>query len=159
MIKSGGSFTFKKNRCVIGAVLYFREKNYIATASHIFEKTGCSVQVSGAKGIVKKFVDGFDIALIELPQDCMAEVTHLGSAEVMEDARLVNEVHSIPCRVIRAGTSLLYLQFPCNDMPQPGDSGSPVSQQGKVIGLLSSVMLANCTGTAVSSYVLRSLNI
>lgn len=161
MIKSGGSFLFKGQRCVIGAVLSLNEKHYIAAASHIFHKadTESRVQVNGKEGIVRKFLEDFDVALIELPSNCAAEVTALGSAAVMEDAMLANEQHSIPCRVIRAGASLVSLLFPCSDMPQPGDSGSPVRQEGKVIGLLSSVMLSNCTGTAVSSHVLRSLSI
>lgn len=98
------------------------------------------------------------MALIELPFGCKAEITGLGSAIVMEEAHLINETHSIPCRVIRAGISLLSLQFPCFDMPQPGDSGSPIVQKGKVVGLLSSVMFSNCTGTAVSSEVLKDLS-
>jgi hypothetical protein len=87
-----------------------------------------------------------------------AEITELGHASVMDDALLMNEQHSIACRVIRAGTSLLTLLFPCFDMLQLGDSGSPIEQEGKVIGLLSSVMLSNCTETAVSSEVLRNLS-
>ncbi len=104
-------------------------------------------------------MEDYDVALIELPLGCKVEVTELGSAAVMEEALLVNEHHTIPCRVIHAGTSLLYMQFPCSDMPRPGDSGSPILQEGKVIGLLSSIMLGNCTGTAVSSDFLCSLSL
>ena len=161
MIKSGGTFIFKVYHCVIGAVISIKDRRYIAAASHIFHKTdmGSRVQVEGAEGIVRKFMEDYDVALIELPPDCKAGITELGSAAVMEDALLVNEHHTIPCRVIRAGASLLYLQFPCRDMPQPGDNGSPILQDGKVIGLLSSIMLGNCTGTAVSSDVLHSLSL
>ncbi len=161
MIKSGGTFLFKNYRCVIGAVIPIKDRRYIAAASHIFSKAdmGSSVQVESAEGIVRKFMEDYDVALIELPSGCKAEVTELGSAIVMEEGLLVNEHHTIPCRVIRAGASLLYMQFPCRDMPQPGDSGSPVLQEGKVIGLLSSIMLGNCTGTAVSSDVLHSLSL
>lgn len=160
MIKSGGYFLFKGTRYVISAVLSIKGRLYIAAVAHVFHgaDVGSRVHVNGAQGIVKQFLDGFDVALIELPFGCAAEVTILGSAAVMEDALLVNEQHSIKCRVIRAGTSLHYLLFPCYDMPEPGDSGSPIQQEGKVIGLLSSVMLSNCTGTAVSSDVLRRLN-
>lgn len=158
MIKSGGSFLFRGNRCVIGAILSIKGLPYIATASHIFHEPGGRVQVNGTEGIVKRFLEDFDIALIELPSSCTVQITELGRAAVMEDALLINELHSIPCRVIRAGTSLLYLLFPCFDMPQPGDSGSPINQEGKVIGILSTVTLGNCTGTAVSSEVLRSLS-
>ncbi len=160
MIKSGGSFFFIGTRYNIGAILSIKGRPYIATAAHIFHnnKTGNRVQVNGTEGIVKRFLDGFDVALIELPPGCNAHITELGNAAVMEDALLINEQHSITCRVIRTGTSLISLLFPCFDMPQPGDSGSPIEQKGKVIGLLSSAMLSNCTGTAVSSEVLRGLS-
>jgi hypothetical protein len=161
MIKSGGSFFFKGMRCVVGAVVLINGKRYGAVASHIFHGTGVGsrVQVDGVEGIVSRFLKDFDIALIELPPGCAAEITKLGSAAIMEDAQLVNEQHSIPCRVIRAGASLHSLLFPCSDMPQPGDSGSPILQEGRVIGILSSVMLSNCTGTAISSEVLSNLSI
>jgi hypothetical protein len=161
MIKSGGTFLYKGYRCVIGAVITIKDRRYIAAASHIFSKADMKsrIQVEGTEGIIRKFMEDYDVALIELHSGCKDEATELGSADVMDDALLVNEHHTIPCRVIRAGTSLLYLQFHCSDMPQPGDSGSPILQEGKVIGLLSSVMLGNCTGTAVSSDVLRSLSL
>ena len=40
---------------------------------------------------MKRFLDDFDVALIELTSDCMAQITELGSAAVMEDALLMNE--------------------------------------------------------------------
>ncbi|MCE8425465.1 MAG: serine protease [Candidatus Methanoperedens sp.] len=158
MIKSGDSFFYKGTRYVIGAILSIGGRHYIAAASHIFHETGNSVQVNGTDGIMKRFLDDFDIALIELTSDCMAQITELGSAALMEDAVLMNEQRNIPCRVIQGGTSLISLLFRCFDMPQPGDSGSPIVQKGKVIGLLSSIALGNCTGTAVSSEVLRNLS-
>ena len=158
MIESGGSFLFRGRNYVIGAVFVLKGRRYIAASSHIFQEAGSRVKAGGVEGIVKRFLEDYDIALIELPPDCISEATVFGRAEVMEDALLVNERHSIPGRVTRSGTSLLSLQFPCSDMPQPGDSGSPILQEGMVVGLLSSVMLGNCTGTAVSSDVLRSLS-
>jgi len=158
MIKSGDSFFYKGTRYVIGTILSIGGRHYIAAAAHIFHETGNSVQVNGTEGIVKRFLDDFDIALIELNSGCNAQITELGSAAVMEDAMMSNEKSNIPCRVIQGGTSLLSLLFRCFDMPQPGDSGSPIVQKGKVIGLLSSVALGNCTGTAVSSEVLRNLS-
>lgn len=161
MIKSGGSFLFKGIRRVIGAIVSIKGRPYIATASHIFHagRIGSRVQVEGTEGVVTRFLEDFDVALIELPPSCLAEITELGSAAEMEDALLVNEQHNIPCRVTRSGASLHFLLFPCFNMPEPGDSGSPILQKGKVIGLISSVTLSNCTGTAVSSEVLQSLSI
>lgn len=161
MIKSGGSFIFSGFRCVIGAVISIKGRFYIVSASHIFRnsRAGNRVHVDDVEGIVMRFLEDFDVALIAFPSGCEAEVTPLGSAAVMEEAHLANEKHTIACKVIRAGTSLHSLLFPCFNMPEPGDSGSPVLQRGKVIGLLSSVMLSNCTGTAVSSDVLKSLTV
>ena len=158
MIKSGDSFLYKGTRYVIGAILSIDGRYYIAAAAHIFHETGNNVQVNGTEGIVKRFLDDFDVALIELTSGSMAQITELGSAAVMEDAMLLKEQRNIPCQVIRGGTSLISLLFRCFDMPQPGDSGSPIVQKGKVIGLLSSIALGNCTGTAVSSEVLRNLS-
>ena len=161
MIASGGFFLFKKTNCVIGAVLLIRGTYYLAATSHLFQKAelGIPVHADGGEGIVKRFLEDYDIALIELPSGITAEITEFGDAALLEDAVLANERHRIPCRVIGAGASLLYLQFPCFDMPQPGDSGSPIFQKGKVVGLLSSIMLSSCTGTAVSSDVLHALSI
>ncbi|MEL7664666.1 MAG: hypothetical protein AAGU10_11125 [Methanosarcina mazei] len=44
-------------------------------------------------------------------------------------------------------------------MPAPEDSGSPIVQGGKVIGMMSSETLDTCMGMAVSSKILRSLEV
>jgi hypothetical protein len=157
MIKSGGSFFYKGKRCIIGAVISLEGLPYIVAASHIFHGAGDHVKVDGMDVSVKSILKDFDLALIELPPDCMVEITEFGSALVLENAMLANDTHVIKCKVVNSGASLLYLLFPGFDMPQPGDSGSPILQAGKVIGLLSSITLNNCTGTAISSYIIRSL--
>ena len=157
MIKSGGSFFYKGKRCIIGAVISLKGMPNIVTASHIFHGTGDRVIVDGMEVAVKSILKDFDLALIELPPDCMVEITEFGSALVLENALLANDTHVIKCKVVNSGASLLYLGFPGFDMPQPGDSGSPILQSGKVIGLLSSITLNNCTGTAISSNIICSL--
>ncbi len=157
MIKSGSFFFYKGMRCIIGAVILFNGVPYIVAASHIFHGEGDRVTVDGREFTVKRLFKNFDLALIEIPPDCTFETTKFGSAIVLENASLVNDTHVIACRVINAGNSLLYLSFPAFDMPHPGDSGSPILQAGNVIGLLSSITLNNCTGTAISSNILRNL--
>lgn len=157
MIKSGGFFFYKGKRCIIGAVISSKGLHYMVTASHIFHEAGAHMKVNGIEVVVKSILKDFDLALIELPPDCVAEITKFGSAVVLDDALLANDAHIITCRVIGAGVSLLYLRFPCCDLPQPGDSGSPILQAGNVIGLISSVNLSNCMGTAISSDILRNL--
>ena len=157
MIKAGGSFFYNGKRCTIGAVISLKGLPYMVTVSHIFRGEGDHLIVDGMKLVVTSILKDFDLALIELPPDSAVEITEFGSAAVLEQAELVNEIHVILCRVVNAGASLVYLSFDCFDMPEPGDSGSPILQAGKVIGLISSVTLNNCTGTAISSNILRSL--
>lgn len=151
MIKSGGFFYYKGNRCIIGAVILSKGLPYIVAASHIFKGVGDHIKVEGKEAIVKQMLKAFDLALIEIPSSCPFEITEFGSAAVLENASLVNDTHTIKCRVTNAGASLVYLSFSYYDMPQPGDSGSPILQAGKVIGLLSSITLNGCMGTAIST--------
>lgn len=158
MIKSGGSFFYKGERCTIGAVISLKGLPYMVTVSHIFRRgEGDRLIVDGTKLAVTSILKDFDLALIELPPACVFEITDLGSAAELEQALLVNELRVIKCRVVNAGASLIYLGFQCYDMPEPGDSGSPILQAGKVIGLISSITMDTCMGTAISSNILRSL--
>ncbi len=125
MIKSGGCFYYKGKSCIIGAVISLNESHYMVAASHIFKGAGDCLQVDGMEVAVTHVLKDFDLAFIELPTCYDIELTALGSAAVLEDAFLVNDNHIIKGRVLSAGASLLYLSFPCSDMPQPGDSGSP----------------------------------
>ncbi|AKB51080.1 hypothetical protein MSBRW_1827 [Methanosarcina barkeri str. Wiesmoor] len=158
MIKAGGFFFYMKKRCIVGAVILLKELPYMVTVSHLFKGEGDSLIVDGMRLTVTRILKNYDLALIKLPSECIVEITDLGSAAELEEAFLVNDIHVIRCRVINAGASLLYLGFRCLEMPEPGDSGSPILQAGKVIGIISSVMLDNCMGVAISSGVLRSLD-
>jgi hypothetical protein len=157
MIKSGGSFFYKEKRCAIGAVISLKGVPYMVTVSHIFRGAGDHLIVDGMEVAVTRILKDFDLALIKLPPDSEVELTEFGSAAVLEQAELINDIHIIRCRVVNAGASLLFLNFQYNNMPVPGDSGSPILQAGKVIGLMSSITLNSCMGTAISSSIIRSL--
>lgn len=160
MIKAGGFFFYKGMRCIIGAVITPRGLPCIVAASHIFRGgVGDRITVDGRELAVKKMYKEYDLALIELPSDCKFEATEFGRAAVLEKASLVNDLHTISCKVTNAGNSLVYLSFPYNDMPQPGDSGSPILQAGKVIALLSSLTLNSCMGTAISAAQIPGLSV
>ncbi|WP_292373532.1 serine protease [Methanosarcina sp. UBA411] len=157
MIKSGGSFFRNGTRCTIGAVILLKGLPYMVTVSHLFQGEGDHLTVDGIKFAVTRILKDYDLALIEIPPDSPVEITEFGVPAVLEQAELINETHVIQCRIVNSGASLVYLSFPCLNMPEPGDSGSPILQGGKVIGLMSSVTLNNCMGTAISSNILRSL--
>ena len=157
MIKAGGSFFYKGKRCTIGAVISLKGLPYMVTVSHIFRGEGDYLVVDGMLLPVTTVLKDYDLALIELPPDSAVETTELGNAAELEQAELINDIHAIRCRVVNAGASLLYLGFGCRSMPEPGDSGSPILQAGKVIGFISSITMDTCMGTAISSRILRSL--
>jgi hypothetical protein len=48
------------------------------------------------------------------------------------------------------GRTYHYLSFPFSTIPLPGDSGSPIIQNGNVVGILASVFYTNANGIAVS---------
>jgi len=146
-----------EKRCIVSAVILLKELPYMVTVSHLFKGEGNSLIVDGMRLTVTRILENYDLALVKLPPECIVKITDLGSAAELEEAFLVNDIHVIRCRIINAGTSLLYLGFRCLDMPEPEDSGSPILQAGKVIGIISSVMLDNCMGIAISSSVLHSL--
>ena len=77
-------------RCIIRAVILFKGSHYIVAASHIFRGKGDRVAVDGRELVVKSIFKDFDLALIELPTDCMFEITEFGGAAVLETATLVN---------------------------------------------------------------------
>ena len=165
MIKAGSSFFHDGKRGTIGAVILLKGVLYAVTVSHIFRGEGDRLTVNGMKLVVTGILKDHDLALIELPPDTpppdtAVEITEFGSPAELELAELINDTRTIHyCRVVNSGASLLFLGFQCHDMPEPEDSGSPIVQGGKVIGMMSSTTLDTCMGMAVSSNVLRSLEI
>jgi len=158
MIKAGSSFLHNGKRCTIGAVILLKGLPYMVTVSHIFRGEGDRLTVDGMKLVVTRILKGYDIALIKLPPDIAVKITEFGSPAELELAVLVNDTRTINyCRVANSGASLLFLGFQCHDMPEPEDSGTPVLQGGKVIGMMTSTTLDTCMGIAVSSKILRSL--
>lgn len=130
----------------------------MVTVSHIFRGEGDLLTVDGMKLVVTRILKGYNIALIKLPSGTAVEITEFGSPAELELAVLVNDTRTINyCRVANSGASLLFLGFQCHDMPEPEDSGTPVLQRGKVIGMMTSTTLDTCMGIAVSSKILRSL--
>lgn len=130
----------------------------MVTVSHIFWGEGDRLTVDGMSLSVTRILKGYDIALIKLPLNTVVEITEFGSPAELELAVLINDTRTINyCRVANSGASLLFLGFQCHDMPEPEDSGTPVLQEGKVIGMMTSTTLDTCMGIAVSSKILRSL--
>lgn len=158
MIKAGSSFFHSGKRSTIGAVVSLKGTPYMVTISNIFRGEGDCLIVDGKNLVVTQILKDHDLALVELPTGSEFEITEFGSPAELEPAELINDTRIIHyCRVVNSGASLLFLGFQCHDMPAPEDSGSPIVQDGKVIGMMSSATLDTCMGIAVSSKILRSL--
>lgn len=160
MIKAGSSFFHDGKRGNIGAIVSLKGVTYMVTVSHIFRGEGDSLTVDGKRFAVKLIIREHNLALIELPAGREVEITEFGTPAELALAELINDTRTIHyCRVVNSGASLLFLGFQCHDMPGPEDSGSPIVQGGKVIGMMSSATLDTCMGIAVSSKILRSLEV
>ena len=88
-----------------------------------------------------------DLAFFPILAPC--QLTILGKPHPGE-AELVNARHSIACRVSDSSWSIVYVILPPGDLPGPGDSGSALVQDERVVGLLHT-----CRGTAVSAEMIE----
>ena len=160
MIKAGSSFFHNGKHGTIGAVISLKGVFYAVTVSHIFEGKRDRLTVDGKTLAVTRILEDHHLALIELPPGSEIEITEFGSPAELELAKLINDTRTIHyCRVANSGASLLFLGFQGQDMPAPEDSGSPIVQEGKVIGIMTSATLDTCMGFAISSKILRNLKI
>jgi hypothetical protein len=154
MIAAGGKIVCNKKDGVIGAVIKENDKYYVLTAYHVLKAGGCDigddVQVDGYSGRVVKFLYYHDLAVIEIdaPEEEI-ETSNIASPE-LGPAYSLNGTKRIKCNVMTTGKTFHYLSFPMGDMPLPGDSGSPIIQGDKVVGVLASIFFNNATGIAVS---------
>ncbi|MGZ4863957.1 MAG: serine protease [Halobacteriota archaeon] len=155
MISEGCLVKSKAIRGTIGAIIAYGERTCAITAGHVIRygsgAVGTKVVVDGHESKVIRLFNEYDLALIEIPSE-HATLSAIGRAS-FGPAELVTYDKRITCRVIGTGKNLNRFAFPCGNMPVPGDSGSPIIQEGEVIGLLSSVLYNNCTGLGISSEV------
>jgi hypothetical protein len=63
-----------------------------------------------------------------------------------------------PCNIMTIGKTYHYLSFPFKTLPLPGDSGSPIIQNEKVVGILASVFHTNANGIAISLDFIKKIN-
>jgi hypothetical protein len=153
-ITAGGRVSCKNKDAVIGAVIKYLDKNCVLTVYHLLKVGKCAigdkVDVEGWPGIVLEIILDLDLAIIQIKNhnaplefSILAE-PHIGSAYALKDSS------KNPCRIMTVGRVYHYLAFPFSTIPLPGDSGSPIIQEGKVVGILASVFYNNATGIAVS---------
>jgi hypothetical protein len=153
-LSAGGKLVCNNKEGIIGAVIKYKEKNCILTAYHILKvgkcKKGDSVRVGRFEGCLIEILIDFDLAVIEInaPQSVL-EFSQIGKPEIGPAYALKGEIKN-PCNVMTTGKTYHYLSFSFLTLPLPGDSGSPIIQDGKVVGILASVFYTNANAIAIS---------
>jgi hypothetical protein len=123
--------------------------------AHIFQHAGTrSLRVARLCCRVAYVATDADLAFFPIIRAC--QPTEMGKPRAGA-AMLSNAVHSISCRISDASWSMAYVILPPGDLPGPGDSGSPLVQEGKVVGLLLSINMHNCRGIAVSAEMIETV--
>ncbi len=148
MIKAGDIFTAGDTWGVVGALLPWGDRYIGVTPAHVFHyaKTK-TLRLNGQKTKVVHFSDYFDLAFFPLTAGCptVLDKPRLGHAT------LENMISKRYCRISNVNWSLVHVVLQPRDAPEPGDSGTPVIQDGNVVGMLLSMSLDNYRGVVISS--------
>jgi hypothetical protein len=155
MIKSGDQFIAGRSGGVVGAVLTWRGALAGVAPAHIFQAAGTEhLRVGGVACKVSYVPNDADLAFFPIPGAC--QPTKLGKPK-LGNAMLVNIQHSMQCRISDTSWSVSYVVLPLGNLPGPGDSGSPLVQDGKVVGLLLSLNMHTCKGIAISAEMIEEV--
>jgi hypothetical protein len=153
-IRAGQDVYCHGKQGVIGAVIKYRDKNCVLTVQHLLRVGGCDVgdevTLNGSQGQVKEIWMDYDLVVIEVrvPSSHL-DFSSLGEARI-GSAYTLHDDEKNYCRIMTLGKTYHYLAFAHTSLPLPGDSGSPVIQEDKVVGILLSVFYNNAAGLAAS---------
>ena len=153
-VKAGGTLICNNKEGVIGAVVKYKNKNCILTAYHVLRLGNCNLgdnlKINGFKAKVIEILVNYDLAIAEIhAQDSSLEFSNIYKPEIGPAYALKGEFRN-PCNIMTLGKTYHYLSFSFQTLPLPGDSGSPIIQNGKVVGILASIFYNNATGIAIS---------
>ena len=153
MIKSGDQFIAGRSGGVVGAVVPWRGAFAGVAPAHIFHAAGThNLRVGGLACTVAYMPSDADLAFFPILGAC--QPTDLGSPGLGE-AELKNSQRSIRCRISDTSWSIAYVMLPLGNLPGLGDSGSPLIQDGHVVGLLLSLNMHTCKGIAISAEIIK----
>ncbi len=153
-VRAGGTLLCNDKEGVIGAVIKYKNKNCILTAYHVLRVENCSLgdslKVNGFNAEVIEILVNHDLAVAEIyVPDSLLEFSNIDKPEIGPAYALKGKFRN-PCNIMTLGKIYHYLSFSFQTLPLPGDSGSPIIQNGKVVGILASIFYNNATGIAVS---------
>ncbi len=150
----GSRIRCNKKEAVVGAVIPADEHFKFITVQHLLKVGGCrlgdSVYIGKFKGIITRILYELDLAIADfrLPSS-LVNVVEIGSPK-LGPAYSLREGEKNYCTILSVGRTYHYLAFAHRRLPLPGDSGSPIIQDGKIVGILSSVFFNSATAIASS---------
>jgi hypothetical protein len=151
MLRAGDLFVAGKQGGVVGAFLRRKNRCIGVTAYHIMRlaKTK-NLTVGGVKGEIVADWKAFDLVYFRATG---CEPTPLAMPR-LGPARLASALGARDCSISDVG-DLISIVIGHAEMPGPGESGTPLYQEGKVVGILSSINLNTGKGTIISARVIE----
>ena len=158
MIQSGDLFIAGRSGGVVGAIIPWRGAFAGVAPAHIFHAAGTqNLRVEGLACKVSYMPSDADLAFFPILAACRPTLLakpRLGEAE------LKNSQRRLKCRISDTSWSIVNVVLPLGDLPGPGDSGSPLIQDGHVVGLLLSLNMHTCKGIAISAeMIMREIRV
>lgn len=153
-IAAGETVICNNKNGVIGAVIKYKGKNCILTVYHLIKVGKCDIgsiiKIGEFEGRIIEILGDYDLVIAEIyAPSPLFEFSSIEKPEI-GPAYALNGKFKNPCNIMTTGKIYHYLSFAPRSIPLPGDSGSPIVQNGKVVGILSSIFYNNATGIAVS---------
>ena len=158
-IAAGGTVTCNDKEGVIGAVIKYKGKNCILTVYHLIKVGICDIgsiiKLGEFEGRIIEILLDYDLVIAEIyAPSPLFEFSNIEKPEIGPAYALKGKFKNL-CNIMTTGKIYHYLSFAPRSIPLPGDSGSPIIQNGKVVGILASIFYNNATGIAVSLELFR----
>ncbi len=153
MLKAGDFFLSGKTGGVVCAFVPWGKAYAGVAPAHIFHYAGTEfLRIGNQQTKVAHFAIGVDLAMFPVFSAC--KPTELGKPE-LGNAMLINARCSMGCRITDVSWSIAYVALQPGNLPGPGDSGTPVVQDGKVVGMLLSMNMHNIKGIVINAELIK----
>lgn len=154
MLKAGEPFIAGRSGGIAGAFVRWGSGYAGVAPAHIFRIGETDIlMIGGQRSKVAYIPEDADLAFfpVRLCEPSRLDRPRLGEA-VLENAG-----HKMCCKVTDVSPYIAYVMLQPRDLPGPGESGTPLIQNGFVTGILLSINLGTCKATVISADVIRDM--
>lgn len=154
MLRAGDQFISGRSGGVASAFYPYRGGCLGVAPAHIFRYSGTEeLRIGPHRSRVVHYCSDADMAFFLVLGKC--EPTRFARPRLGE-AELINSARRMGCRITDASWSIAYVVLQPGNLPGPGDSGTPVFQDGAVVGMLIAINLGTCRGTVITGEFMHS---